>query len=997
MTARRAHEPEPWHRRFQSLMPFRVRDILLVSSAYDAFVLEEDGSLSDRLFYQYSELNLSWAPRITHAATAEHALLLLEERRFDLVLTVARIGGIDAGEIGARIKERRPHTPVVLLVFDDADLVHLQGGRAPPTVDRVFSWTGSASVMIAVIKSIEDQRNVEHDTRTAGVQVILVVEDRPRAYSSFLGLLYPELMTQSSSLIAEGLNDFHRLLRMRARPKVLLATNFDDGLALYHRHQEYLCALMSDVRLPKMGDDGSGDAGLELAGLIRRREPDLPILLQTAEKGVAEHARELGAWFVDKNAVDFRAEVRDFLRQGLGFGDFVFRLPDRTEVGRARDVFEMEQALASVPAESVAFHAARNHFSMWLKARSLFPLARRIRPASLADFGDVEALRQHLVRLLQDARHHEQAGVITDLAARHTGPENRFLRVGRGSIGGKGRSLAFVSTLIVRHGLLERFHGLEIRIPKTFALGTDAFDAFMEQVKMGEVLALREDRLVTDRMLDNSFPEEVLRDLRKAFDNLKGPLAVRSSSLLEDSRFQPFAGVFATYMLPNNEPDREKRFGELVRAIQAVYASAFWREARTYIAGTPHEVMDQKMAVVVQQVVGERHQNLFYPAMSGVVQSYNFYPIGNQKPGDGAAMVALGLGHMVVGGGTALRFSPASPTILPQFATAASYLGGTQRQFYALDLEHGAVDVHDGPDSTLMLCELERAEEDGTLAVAGSVYSAEDDVIRENLALDGTRVVTFNNVLKWNSVPLAPALTELCALLRDAMGEEVEVEFALDLPVGETTPKRSARLYVLQVRPMTSPLERQLQIDLERLERDALLCRTDAALGHGSSEDILDVVWIERPVLDAAVGRQLVDRVGELDARLAAEARPYVLIGPGRWGSSDPTLGIGVGWSHIQGARVIVETPIGDRRVEPSQGTHFFRNITAARIAYLSVAQSQKSWLDRDWLEERWRAGGAAEEGGVRHVRLDTPLGVHLDGRRGVAVIVKDGASLGAR
>jgi CheY-like chemotaxis protein len=989
-------EPEPWHRRFQSLMPFRARDILLVSSAYDAFVLEEDGSLSDRLFYQYSELNLSWAPRITHAATAEHALLLLEERRFDLVLTVVRIGGIDAGEISARIKERRPDIPVVLLVFDEADLAQFPGGKPPPTVERVFQWTGSAAVMIAVIKSVEDHRNVEHDTRAAGVQVILVVEDRPRAYSSFLGLLYPELMSQSGSLIAEGLNDFHRLLRMRARPKVLLATSFDDGLALYHRHQEYVCALMTDLRMPKHGDLAA-DAGLELAGLIHRREPDLPVLLQTAEKGAAEHAKDLGAWFVDKNAADFRSHVREFLREALGFGDFVFRLRDRTEVGRARDVFEMERALATVPAESIAFHASRNHFSMWLKARSMFPLARRIRPASLADFPDAEALRAHLIGALQDARHHEQAGVITDLGARHTGPENRFIRIGRGSIGGKGRSVAFVSTQIVRHRLLERFRGLEVRIPKTVALGTDAFDAFMEQVKMGELLALDDDRRVTDVMLEKSFPEEVLRDLRQAFDNLKGPLAVRSSSLLEDSRFQPFAGVYATYMLPNNDPDREARFGALVRAIQAVYASAFWRDARTYLAGTPHEVMDQKMAVVIQQVIGQRHGTRYYPPMSGVVQSYNFYPVGAQKHDDGVAMVALGLGHMVVTGGTALRFSPAAPTVLPQFATAASFLAGTQRQFYALNLAHGALDVHDGPEATLALCELEAAEADGTLAVAGSVYCAEDDVIRENLAVDGTRIVTFNNVLKWNSVPLAPALTELCALLRDGMGEEVEIEFALDLrvPAPDEPPerqRRGARLYVLQVRPMTSPLERQLPIDLQRIERDALLCRTDSALGHGSSEDIRDVVWVERDVLDAASGRQIVARVGEINARLAAGSRPYLLIGPGRWGSSDPTLGLGVGWAHISGARVIVETPIGERRVEPSQGTHFFRNITAARIAYLSVAQDAQSFLDRAWLEEKWRSSGAVEEVGVRHLTLDEPLSVHLDGRRGVAVIVKRGS-----
>jgi CheY-like chemotaxis protein len=969
---------EPWQRTFQSLMHFRVREILLVSSAYDAFVLEEDGSLTDRLFHQYSELSLSWAPRLTHADSAEHALTLLDQRRFDLVITVARIGRTDARALSRSIRQRHPDLPIALLIFDEADLGLFPGGRPPPSIDRVFVWTGSAAVLIAMIKSIEDARNVAHDTRVAGVRVIQVVEDDVRAYSTFLGMLYPELLKQSGSLIAEGLNDSHRLMRMRARPKVLLAQSYEEAIASLDRHGDTVSGLLTDIRIPRAGELASR-GGIELGRRVRERHADLPILFQSAERDLEDEARALAAWFVPKNAPDFQAQLKGFLEEALGFGEFVFRLPDRTEVARARDVYEMERALARVPAASVEYHASRHHFSTWLRARSLFQLAERVRPRTLAELGSVEALRSELVRVLHEGRVRDQAGLITDLSARHTGPENRFVRVGTGSMGGKGRGVAFVSALIVRHDLLTRFPTLAIRIPKTVVLGTDVFDAFLAQVDVAELLALDSDDAVSARLAACDFPDEVRRDVRVAFDNLKGPLAVRSSSLLEDSRLQPFAGIYATYMLPNNAADRDVAYRQLLGAIKSVYASAFWREARTYLAGTPHDADDQKMAVLVQQVVGRRHGNRFYPAASGVVQSYNYYPVGGQRPEDGVAHIALGLGHTVVSGEVALRFSPGAPTVLPQFASAGAFVRGSQRSFYALDLDAGATDLA-APTASLVRLDLDAAERDGTLAIVGSVYSASDDVIRENLALPGPRLVTFNNILKWQSVPLAPALTTLLSLLRDAMGEEVEVEIALDMsPPGDTRP---ARLYVLQVRPMSAPFDQELRRGIDDLDPASLRCRTDVALGHGS-HDIADVVWVEATELDAHSGRALAAAIGEINARLAAAGRPYLLIGPGRWGSSDPTLGVGVGWRHIHGARVIVETPIGDRRIEPSQGTHFFRNITAARIGYLTVSDTPESWLDRAWLGVLARAGGA-----VHHASLPSPVTVHIDGRRGHAAIV---------
>ncbi len=978
----------PWHRRFGQLMPFRVREILLVSSAYDAFVLEEDGSLSDRLFLEYSELNLSSAPRLSHAASKSEALRLLESRHFDLVITVVRIGDTDARKLSRIIKRKHQDLPVILLLFDAADLQHFPNQQIPHTIDWVFQWAGDAGLLIAAIKLVEDARNVKHDTDTAGVQVILVVEDDIDAYSNFLSMLYPELLSHSGSLIAEGLNRFHRLLRMRARPKIVLARDYEQGLLLFERHAGHVCALMSDIRIPRGGKiDPRG--GIRLAKRVLELKPELPILFQSAETDLATLTKPLGAAHLVKKSHDFRPRVRTFLSQALGFGDFVFRLPDGTPVARARDTYEMEEALQHVPAESMMFHATRNHFSLWFMARSMFELAHRLRPRVFDDRKDIEVLREELVAVLQQAHQREQEGVITDFSARYTGPHNRFVRVGRGSVGGKGRGIAFVSALIVRYGLLDRYEGLQIRIPKTVVIGTDVYDHCLEKLDMPRVLAARSDDEVTSMWRDIDLPSEVVSDLWAAVNELKGPLAVRSSSLLEDSRFQPFAGVYATYMLPNNHADPAERLAQLCQAIQSVYASVFWREARTYVAGTPHEVDEQKMAIVIQQVVGKRYGDRFYPHMSGVAQSYNDYPIGKQKPEEGVAHVALGLGHIVVGGGSSLRFSPASPTVLPQYANAESVHRASQREFWAVDLSHPDLPVTTDAEASLKRHPLEVAQQDGPLSLAGSVYCEDDDVIRENLKLAGPRVVTFNNLLKWNAVPVSLALSEILALLRERIGAEVEIEFALDMADwGRSMPKRvkrqDPRLYILQVRPMAQRELGAAPVDFDNVSDAALLCRTDMSLGHGSIETVRDIVYVTAHRTDPAMGRAVIERIDEINHRLAKEQRHYMLVGPGRWGSSDPYLGISVHWPNISGVRVIVEQPMEGRHVEPSQGTHFFRNVTARRIGYLTVRDSAESWLDLGWLDEH---EAVFEDELVRHVRLAEPIGVYLDGPRGRSVI----------
>lgn len=978
---------EPWYRRYQGLMPHLVREILLVSSAYDAFVLEEDGPLSEQLVTGYSELSLVSIPRITHARSAADALRMLSERRYDLVLTVVQVSDAGAGELSRAVKARQPHVAVALLVFDEADLGHFPGAELPDTIDLAFLWTGDARTLIAAIKLTEDHANVVADARITQVQVILVVEDSLRSYSSFLALLYPELLKQSNALIREAHNAHHRALRMRSRPKILLARTYEEARHWCRAFGDQLLALITDVRFPRGGAEDP-EAGLSLVRDARAVVSDLPVLLVSSESDLATRAASLGVWHLDKASSTFPSAVRRFLAEAVGFGDFLFRLPDGSIQGRARNLYELEQELARVPLASVAHHARHQDFSVWLRARGLHDMAAEIRPLTLGDYDTVEDARRHMLAILQSARERDRDGIITDLAAPVTAAETRFVRVGRGSIGGKGRGIAFARSLIVSHGLATHFPGLEIRIPRTVALSTAAFERFMAD----NAARLRLDQPGHDgddgdgdgglgRWLAAELDAEIARDLEPAVLALDGPLAVRSSSLLEDSRFQAFAGVYATYMLPNNHPDPKVRFAQVLAAIKAVYASVYSREARSYMAATPHVLEEQQMGVVIQQVVGRAYGDRFYPLISGVAQSRNYYPSGPQRPEEGVAVIALGLGEMVSGGGTALRFSPGCPRVLPQFPDERTFMRRSQTRFYAVDLSREGFDPAAGPRSSLVLCELADAEADRSLHAIGSVYTP-DGVLRDNLDLRGARVVTFNNVLRWESLPLAEALSLLLELLRSAVGGEVEVELAVDAPRGH---EQEPRLYILQVRPMPPYLRQGAAVDLDAVARERVLLEADGVLGHGV-EELADVIYVKRDALGFRESPVAARQVRELTAGLHRQGRPYLLVGPGRWGSSDPSLGIPVSWRDIAGARAIVELPLAGRYVEPSQGSHFFHNLTAMRIGYLTVERAAGEALDRAWLDAQ---EAVAETELVRHVRLEQPLLVQMDGLRGRAAVLK--------
>ncbi len=978
-----------WRDLFHALMPCRVREVLLVSSAYDAFLLEEDGPLTRRVFATFSELDLSWAPRITHASSSADALALLKRRPFQLVLVATSLQGVDAAEVGRAIREQHPDLPIVLMVFDEAQLAGFDEPDAPSCFDEVFLWSGDAGMLIAVVKLIEDSLNVQHDVKGGDVQVILVVEDRVRTYSNFLALLYPEMLRQSRSLVAEGVNEWHRLLRIHARPKIILVKTFEQAIQICDRWADNLMGVISDVSFPRDGREQE-DAGVELARIVRQRDDPPPMLLQSTDPSVIEQARELDVWFVDKNAPDFMTTVRRFLQEQLGFGEFKFLADDGHTITTARSVREMAEALDTVPLESILHHARRHDFSRWLKARSMFQIARHTRGVYISDFRTPDRIRSYLQDVLHEASDHDQAGVVTDLAAGARSPSNRFMRLGSGSIGGKARSIGFVSALLVRSQLLDRFPDLEIRIPKTVAISVEEFDAFMSRVDLRSIEG-KDDADVRRQMMEVPLSPELLAELREAYAELQGPLAVRSSSLREDARFQPFAGVYATYMLPNNHPDPEVRFSELGRAIKSVYASMFAHRARKYAAGRPHSAEDEKMAVIVQQVVGQQFGDRFYPHISGVAQSFNYYPIGAQQANEGLAVIVLGMGQMAVSGAGGLRFSPAHPNVLPQFSRPQQVLKNSQQQFYALDLSSPIVDLSADPSELLRLWDLKTAEEDGTLLLAGSVYCQQDNAIREGLALKGPRVITFNNVLKWDAIPLAEAIQELLKVVGGAMSSEVEIEFAVDMGdwgrhVSDVRRAHVPRLYVLQARPMAGPENESADFDIGELDEEEVVIRTERSLGNGRIEDVRDVVYVSDSDLTSADTPQVAREIHEVDQELGEHGRRYLLIGPGRWGSADASLGIPVDWPQICHARVIVETPLRGEFLESSQGTHFFHNLTTARIGYLTVTPQADAFIDQAWLDA---LPAAREAGRVRHVRLDAPLRIMLDGRNGRAAILR--------
>lgn len=975
-------------KRFQKLMQFKIREILLVSSIYDNYLFEEDGRLYELIREEYQNLNLSQSPEITHVTTGTEALERLSgEHSFDLIITTLHIEDMHVVKFAQMVKQSGINVPIVLLAYDNRERKDLTTNYDTSVFERIFIWNGDYHLLIGIIKNIEDKMNVEQDTKQAGVHSIILVEDNVKFYSSYLPLIYTEIFDQSQRLLKEGISLTHKFLRMRARPKILLATNYEDAWEYFEKYKEYVLGIILDINFRYKGVKDP-EAGIKFAVNVRSQIDDIPILLQSTDEKFKQKAQAIGAAFIHKRSPRLLHELREFMLNNFGFGDFVFQTKDGKEVGRASNLKELEIELKRIPDESLLYHSERNHFSKWLKARTEFWLAHQLRPHKVSDFDSIDGLRNKLITSLIEYKHYRQKGLITDFNKDSFDPKNSFARIGSGSLGGKARGLGFINQLIINYDISGMFEGVEISVPSAVVIGTEVFERFIKENHF-ENFAYQDfdDIEITKQFVAAiKFPEDIKQRLREFLEITVCPLAVRSSSLLEDSQFQPFAGVYETYMIPNSNPDIEKRVDELLQSIKSVYASTFHRKAKDYMKATDYRLEEEKMAVVVQRLVGAFHNGKFYPNLAGVAKSYNFYPVPPQKSTDGIALVALGLGKTVVEGGNTVRFCPKFPKHLMQFFSTKETLRNAQQDFYALDL-HAELDniITTIEDMCLKKYDLHDSESDNTLHYVGSTYSPENESVYDGISRDGMRVVTFAPILKHKIFPLPEILDLLLEVGTWGMGTPVEIEFAVNLNVPPGMPKEFA---MLQMRPMV--LSREVEeLTIGEINESDLLCKSSQVLGNGAINNIYDVIVVDIDSFDRGKSKEVAAEVSILNTKLLNEKKPYALFGVGRWGSLDSWLGIPVTWDQISGAAVIVESGFKDFAVTPSQGSHFFQNLTSFRVGYFTVnSHDENDLIDWEWLKNQQ----AKEElKFTKHLRFDKSISVRINGHQNKGIILKPG------
>ena len=975
---------KPKYRVFHDLMTKRINRVLLVSSYYDNFILEEDGRLSDQIFAEFHNLNLRTLPSITRVASAKEALKLVKEKEFDLVITMRRLGDVDAFALGRQIKQVR-NIPVILLLNNTGVIPYLPDLSKRQGIDRVFLWNGDSTVFVAIIKYLEDKLNVAHDTEIGLVRVIIVVEDSIRHYSVFLPLIYSELMKQTHRLISAGINDFYNLLQMRARPKILLACTYEEAIEYYQKYKKYVIGVISDVRFPREGkvDD---DAGIKFIKEVKSNDLTLPTALHSRQLKNKERAKELGAYFIYKKSRRLLQSLREFMLRHLGFGDFIFRLTDGTVVGKARNIMELYQAISVVPNESLVYHGSYDHFSGWLMNRAEFAIAQKIKPVKVTDLSE-EELRKFLLDSINAILVEKAGGVVHDWDRDSHHPAIRFTRLRPGSLGGKGRGIAFLQFLLNTFLLADEIaQDVDIRIPKTFVIGTNEFDLFMEENEEIYNIALSDasDGEIKTSFLKAKISESLVDDLKFILKTLTGPLSVRSSSLLEDSQYQPFAGIFETYFLPNNQ-DMETRVELLCEAIKLVFASSFLKKAKSYAESTDQSIEESKMAVVIQQVVGREHpNNLSYPSFSGVASSYNYYPISYMKPTDRIVFLAVGLGKTIVDGGLALRFCPKYPEI-SFYSTHDQLLQNSQRDFFAIDLASRATDISEGEDSFLVKASILDADQE-ILSQVADTYNYNDQVLRNGYMGEGVPVITFSNQLKYKTFPITQTISRVLELGEKAMGCSVEIEFAGNF---QLIPKKRTTFYLLQIRPFIEQDE-ILSEEVFSAPKSEMFAYSLQISGNRIIKNIHDIVFVKPESFDKMKTREMVTEIDRINQNLHNQGNPYILLGFGRWGTFDRFLGIPVKWNNISGAQVIIETGLEDFQVEHSQGSHFFQNITTANIGYFFIKfNSKKDYIDWDWLKSCKTI--VTETEFIRHIRVENPFLVIIDGRKREGMIIKPG------
>ena len=972
---------------YHELMAWKVRRVLLVSSPYDAWILEEDGRLSERIINEYRGLNLSHPPQLVWVSTAEEALKKMEEQDFQMVITMPRIVDMDVRRFAETVKAKQQDISVVLISHSNmAESPCVALGSEKPLIDRAFVWTGNTDLLVAIIKSEEDRHNAERDVELARVRVILFVENSPVYISSILPILYKEMVSQTRKVLSGRLNEEHRLLVMRARPKILIAETFEQAMKLYRQFANVILGVISDVEFPHH-HVLDPNAGVELLALIHQDRFDIPLLLTSANPENKIKAKSLNAGFVDKTSPRLHEKIHDFFIHSLAFGDFVFRMPDGQEVGRASDLRSLEKVLATVPPESVRYHAQRNDFSRWLFTRTETMLGGMLRDIQDSSFDDPEAMKRFLITLIHTHRRARQQGVVVDFAADDVDLMTNFFKLGQGSLGGKARGLAFFHFLLrTNRDLLQKFPNVLLNVPQTLVITTEVFDEFIESNHLG-YLAEEDlpDHEIARRFRESSFPRAAKNDLRALLRQVKYPLAVRSSSLLEDAQFQAYAGLYSTYMLSNDHKNLEIRLDHLISAIKLVFASTYYRDPKAFSRHIGRRIEEEKMGVIIQRLVGERYGDYFYPTLSGVAQSYNYYPFSRMQPEDGIATLVLGMGRAAVSGERALRFCPKYPELLPQQTTIDGILQNAQYAFYALKMGEDTHPFDTTEAENLVRRTVEEAADEPPVVFLSSTYIPAEHRIRDAVMIPGHRVLTFANILKYHRFPLADILQEVLPLGRDGMGAQVEMEFSADLKL-RSGGREQPEFAFLQLRPMTARAELG-PVPISDEERQRARCYATHALGHFSRQDIRDIVFVKPEAFDINQTIQIAGEISQMNMRLVDENRPYLLIGPGRWGTADRWLGIPVHWADISGVGAIVEAVYDGLKVEPSQGSHFFHNIITQGIGYINISGADNERIDWQWL----RAQPVIDESAhVVHARLTSPLTMKVDGHNHECVLLEN-------
>ena len=966
---------------FVNLMMRRIYNVLIVANPYDAFMLEDDGRVEEKIYNEYVELGLRYPPTFTQVSTSEEAYQVLRTMNIDLVICMPGNADNDAFSVARDIKAGFPKIHCVVLTPFSHGITKRMENEDLSIFDYVFCWLGNTNLILSIIKLIEDKMNLEHDINEAGVQMILLVEDSIRFYSSILPNLYSYILAQSQRFATEALNSHSATLRMRGRPKVVLARTYEEAMEYYLRFPDNVLGVISDCRFPKGGEKDS-EAGLKLLTELRSRNPFLPLIMESSETENAEKAAALGLRFIDKNSKKMNIDLRNLMAEHMGFGDFVFRDPKtHEEIKRIHNLKELQDNIFSIPNDSMLYHISRNHMSRWLCARAIFPVSEFLKTVTLEKLKDVDQHRQIIFDAIVQYRHMKNIGTVAVFKRDQFDAYSHFARIGDGSLGGKGRGLAFLDNVIKTHPEFNEFEGVKVSIPKTVVLCTDVFDQFMDNNNLYQIaLSDAPDEEILHAFIKAQLPDQFIDDFMTFFEAIRHPIAIRSSSLLEDSHYQPFAGIYSTYMIPYLD-DKQEMLRMLAAAIKSVYASVYYKDSKAYMTATSNVIDQEKMAVILQEVVGKQYGDHFYPNFSGVLRSINYYPLGYEKSEEGIASLALGLGKYIVDGGQTLRVSPYHPDQVLQTSDMEIALRQTQTHFYALDMKHVGEDFKVDDGFNILKLKVKDADKEGSLKFIASTYDPYDQVIRDGLYDGGRKIISFCSVLRHGVFPLPQLLQLSMKHGAESMRRPVEIEFACTL-----NDDRTGEFYLLQIRPIVDS-KQMLDEDLRAVPDEQCLLRSHNSLGHGVSEDVVDVVYVKTDESFTAANNLIVaDEIEHINRKFLAEGKNYVLVGPGRWGSSDSWLGVPVKWPHISAAKLIVETTLKNYSVDPSQGTHFFQNLTSFGVGYFTIDENKGMGFFRKEILDSMPA--VEETPHVRHVRFDEPLKIMMDGMKQEGVVV---------